>query len=377
MSRPTWAEIDLDAVANNINSVRGKVGDNTTIIAIVKANAYGHGIIEVSKRLIRENVDMLGVATVEDAVKLRKNNIDRPILLLACILPEQAGHILEYSITPTIAEPSIAEELSNLAEKSMSNVADKLNVHVKIDTGMGGFGIAHQNAVNTIAKINTLPRINIEGVFTHLTSSDGSNRHSVNEQIDLFTDIVAQLEAQNIKIPLKHTSNSSIALQKPKTFNTVRPGISIYGLYSSGKVPKSYNLRQVMSLKTRIVNIQQLEKGKTVSYGRTFKAKRDSLIATLPIGYSDGYRRELSNRGKVLINGKTAPIAGVIRMDFTYIDITDVPDAKIGDEAVIFGKQGDEFISIESIAETANTIPYEITCAIGSDVPRIYLEQNA
>lgn len=374
MHRPTWVEVDLNAVSGNIKNVRKLVDDNTIIIAIVKANAYGHGIINISKRLEMENVDMFGVATVEDGVKLRDNGITKPVLILGCILPEQIGTILKSSLTPAIVSLDMAKKISERVEQLLNDkiAVTDVNVHVKIDTGMGGFGVCYNDAVDEIREIDNLNHINIEGIFTHFTSSDSSDKDSVNEQVKRFKDVISRLEKYNIHIPIKHFSNSSAVIQIPLTLNAIRPGISIYGMYTSKNVPKSANLQEVMSFKTTIVNIKKLKKGETVSYNRTFKVERDSLIATLPVGYSDGYSRALSNKGRVIVRGKNVPVAGIVRMDFTYVDVTDVQRVSIGDEVVLFGKQGEEIISIESIADLAGLIPYEITCAIGADVPRIY-----
>ncbi|MGR3178295.1 MAG: alanine racemase [Candidatus Anammoxibacter sp.] len=377
--RPTWVEIDLSAVSNNLNCIKNKVSDGTTIIAVVKANAYGHGIEKISKQLAQKKTDMFGVATVEDAVKLRENGIDNPILILGCVLPDQIDSVVTHSITPTIVNYHIAEKFSTYAQgvRKDSSEADKnIKVHVKVDTGMGGFGIRVEEAVGTIKKIKDLGNITIDGIFTHFTSPDGRDKGTVDEQLNLFNKVIAELESLNIHIPVKHTDNSSMVSQNPSSFNAIRPGIALYGLYSSRHVPKSIDLQQVMSFKTRVVNIKTLSKGDTISYNRTYKVKKESLIATLPVGYSDGYRRELSNKGNVLVRGTMAPVVGLIRMDFTYIDVTDIPGVNVGDEVVLFGNQGDETISIESIADNINAIPYEITCGIGKDVPRIYVNES-
>ncbi|MGR3218609.1 MAG: alanine racemase, partial [Candidatus Anammoxibacter sp.] len=356
-----------------------KVRSNTTVIAIVKANAYGHGIEEISKRLVQNGVDMFGVATVEDAVRLRENGIDNPILLLGCILPEQVTAIVTHSITPTIVNYHIAEKLSTCAAGIKNDIANKesdVKVHVKIDTGMGGFGIRVDEAVGIIKKIINLGNITINGIFTHFTSADGKDKDTVNEQLNLFNKVITELESANIHIPVNHTDNSSMVSQCQSPFNAIRPGIALYGLYSSRHVPKTIDIQQVMSFKTRVVNIKALNTGDTVSYGRTYKVTKESHIATLPVGYSDGYRRELSNIGNVLVRGKIVPVVGLIRMDFTYIDVTDVPGVNVGDEVVLFGRQGNETISIESIADNINAIPYEITCGIGKDVPRVYVNES-
>ncbi len=375
MHRPTWVEIDLGAISNNINEIIKFGGNKVKIIAIVKADAYGHGIIEVSNCLVGNGVGIFGVATVEDAVKLRKSGIMKSILLLGCILPEQIDEVLKNSITPTILNYEIAKELSISAGQLIGKRNSEDNpvlVHVKVDTGMGGFGIPFEEAVKTISKINDLEYINIEGIFTHQTSADGSDKNAVMEQINIFKNIVEELESIGIHIQIKHTDNSSIMIQS-QSFNTVRPGISLYGLYCTENVPRSLNLHQAMCFKTRIVNIKLVKKGKTIGYSRTYTAERDSLIATLPVGYSDGYRRELSNKGRVLVKGMVAEIVGTIRMDFTYIDVTSIPGVEVGDEVVLFGEQKDKIITIASVAALSNTIPYEITCGIGKDVPRIYV----
>lgn len=378
MHRPTWVEIDLNAVSNNLRNIKNKVGQKTKIIAIVKANAYGHGIEKVSKRLASDGVDMFGVATVEDAIKLRKSGINYPILMLGCILPNQIETVVRYFITPTIVNYNIAKNVSDHALKILTgsdNLRNKINVHVKIDTGMGGFGIRSEDAEDTVKRIKELENINIAGIFTHFTSPDGSDKSAVREQLDLFNNVITRLETINIFIPIKHTDNSSMVIQNPLSFNAIRPGIAIYGLYSSKNVPRAIDLQQVMSFKTSIANIKKLNPGDHISYDRTYKVSRESLIATLPVGYSDGYRRELSNKGEVLVRKKRAPVVGLVRMDFTYIDVTDIPDVAISDKVILFGKQEDETITIESIAKDTGAIPYEITCGISNDVPRLYINE--
>lgn len=377
LHRPTWVEIDLNAVSDNINSIRKLVGDRIMIIAVVKANAYGHGLVKIGERLVEAGVNMLAVTIVEDAIELREHGINIPILIIGCILPEQIEEILRHSITPTIVNLDIARGLSMFASQYMPGFIrseKRVDVHIKIDTGMGGIGIEPKDALNTISKIRGLGNINIEGIFTHFTSADCSDKTDTWEQINIFRNIVKELESSGLHIPIKHAHNSAAILEMPLLdFNAVRPGITIYGLYPSKYASRSINLQQVMSFKTRIVNIKRIEKARTVSYHRTYKTQRDTLVATLPVGYGDGYRREFSNKGAVLVRGQRAPVIGIVRMDFCYIDVTDVPDVMIGDEAVVFGRQGGEMLSIESVSESIGAIPYEITSGIGKDVPRVFI----
>lgn len=376
MQRPTWVEINLDAIAHNVRAVRKKIGEDIEILAVVKADAYGHGAIETSRVLLKNGVKLLGVAIPEEGIELRKAGINASIIILGSLLPEQLDSVVAFSLTPTICDRFIAKELSYRAQKLLK----KLKVHVKIDTGMGRLGVWHEDAVNLIKEIKHLNNLEIEGIYTHLATSDEKDKGFAYEQIGLFINVLKQLDAQNIHIPLKHAANSGAILDIPASyFNTVRPGLVLYGLYPSNEVSRSIRLQPAMTFKTRIAYIKDVQKGVTIGYGRTYKTSKQSTVATLPVGYVDGYSRSFSNRGEVIVNGYRAPIIGRVCMDQCIIDVSDIPDVSVGNEVILYGKSasgGAEEISIETAASLIGTIPYEIVCTIGKRVPRVYRRQS-
>ncbi len=370
MQRPTWTEINLGAIAHNIRAIRRKVGRDIKILTVVKADAYGHGAIETSRILLENGAGLLGVAIPEEGIELRQAGINASIVILGSLLPEQLDSVVEFSLTPTICDLLIARELSHLAQK----LHRKIKVHVKVDTGMGRLGVRHEDAVNLIKEVKSLNNLEIEGIYTHLATSDEKDKGFAYEQIGLFRNILEQLHAQNIhNIPLKHAANSGAILDIPTSyFNMVRPGLILYGLYPSNEVSRSINLQPAMTFKTRVAYIKDVEKGTTIGYGRTYKTSKPSRIAILPVGYVDGYSRSFSNRGEVIVNGYRAPIIGRVCMDQCVIDVSAVPDVSTGNEVVLYGKQQTEEIPIETAASLIGTIPYEIVCTIGRRVPRVY-----
>ena len=369
MHRVKWIEIDLDAVRHNFRSIRKKVGNGIKILAIVKADAYGHGAVEISKILSENGVDLLGIADPEEGIELRENNINTPILLLNPILPEQTEEVLKHSLGITVHNLDAAKKLSEIAKKSHCSA----RIHVEVDTGMGGTGVHPDKALSLIKLLSQIENLTIEGIFTHFHSCDEEDKSFTHEQTKIFKKTLKQLEEEKIHIPLIHAANSAAILDLPDSyFNMVRPGLILYGIFPSDYVSRSIDLKPVMSLKTRIINLKRLDAGSTVSYGKTFKISKPTDVATIPVGYKDGFSRHLSNLGKVLVNGKQASIIGRVCMDRCFIDVTNVPNVNIGSEAVLYGKQKNETISIESSARLIDTIPYEIVCNIGRKVPKIY-----
>lgn len=369
MQRLRWVEVNLDAIAHNIRAVQDKVGKETKIIAVVKADAYGHGAVEASRTLLKNGAELLGVATPEEGAELRQSGINVPILILGSLLPEQLNSVVEFSLTPTICDLSIAKELSHHAQK----LHEKLKIHVKVDTGMRRFGVWHKDAVNLLKEVKRLNNLEIEGIYTHLATADETDKGFAYEQIGLFKIILEQLYAQNIHIPFKHVANSGAILDIPASyFNMVRPGLILYGLYPSNEVSRSVNLQPAMSFKTKVTYIKDVQTDATIGYGRTYKTAKPSRIATLPVGYAHGYSRSFSNHGEVIINGYRAPVIGRVCMDQCVIDVSSVPNVFIGNEVVLYGKQQAEEIPIEKAAGLIGTIPYEILCTIGRRVPRIY-----
>ncbi|HLG29031.1 MAG TPA: alanine racemase [Candidatus Brocadiales bacterium] len=377
MQRPTWVEIDLDAIAHNVRAVCKKIGEDIKILAVVKADAYGHGAIETSRVLLKNGVELLGVAIPEEGIELRQAGINASIIILGSLLPEQLDSVVAFSLTPTICDRLIAKELSYRAQK----LHRKLKIHIKVDTGMRRLGVWHEDAVNFVKEIKHLNNLEIEGIYTHLATSDEEDKGFAYEQIGLFINVLKQLDDQNIHIPLKHVANSGAILDMPASyFNMVRPGLVLYGLYPSNSVSRSIRLQPAMTFKTRIAYIKDVQKGVTIGYGRTYKTSKPSRVATLPVGYVDGYSRSFSNRGEVIVNGYRAPIIGRVCMDQCIIDVSAVPDVSIGNEVVLYGKSasgGTEEIPVETAANLIGAIPYEIVSTIGKRVPKVYVSKSS
>jgi alanine racemase len=362
----TWAEIDLEAIKHNLNQIKAIVEpEGSKVLAVIKDNAYGHGALEVAQVA---QVGMFGVATVEEAIKLRQGNVKTPILIFCCVLPEQAETVVQYDIAQTICDLDVCKSLSDAA-KRFGKVA---KVHIKVDTGMGRIGIAYDKAVEFIKQVLQIPHIAVEGIYTHFASAD-TDREFTELQIDRFRSVISYLNEIGIHIPIRHAANSAGVLNFPSAyFDMVRPGLAIYGLYPCDNPVKQVELKPALSLKTRVVYLKELPAGHSVSYGRTYITNKPNKVATLAIGYGHGYNRKLSNKGEVLIKGKRAQIIGLICMDQCLCDVTDIPDVSVGDEVVLIGKQGDEQITADEIADKIGTISYEVVCGIHSNVPRIY-----
>jgi len=372
--RPTWAEIDIGAYAHNFREIEKKLRKGVSILPVVKADGYGHGMEEIARASLSRGAKLLGVANIEEGIFLRKRRITAPILVLGSVYPlSNFSYILRHNLTPSISSLQASEELSRIA----SRTGKKAKVHIKVDTGMGRIGISAENAAGLVRRVFKLPGINIEGIFTHLAAADSDYEFTL-EQIRKFRSIIDELKRDNIDIKYKHAANSTAILRYPDAhFNLVRPGISLYGLFPFEGAEKEIDLQPVMQLKTKIVFIKRVKKGTSISYGRTWKAKRDSIIGTLPIGYADGYNRLLSNRGEVLIRGRRIPIVGRVCMDMCMVDVTSLPEVKVGEEVVLIGSQGKEKITAEEIAKLIGTINYEVACSVTKRVPRIYVGTNS
>lgn len=365
MSGITWIEIDLNAVAHNLTAIKGKVGRAAKILAVVKADAYGHGAVKVSQTLVENGVDMLGVAFSAEGITLRKNSINIPILVLNPVLSEQIEDVCNYSLGVTVCNLDMAKEISKVAGKYYRNI----RVHVEVDTGMGGAGIRPDKAISFIKALLLIKNLEVEGVFTHFHSSEEKDKSFSREQIRIFKGVINQIGEEKIAVPLIHAANSAAVLDMPDSyFNMVRPGLIMYGIFPSNYVLKEIDLQPAMSLKTKIINIKYIDPGSTIGYGRTFNVLKQTAVATIPVGYKDGFNRHFSNLGEVLINGNRASIIGRVCMDRCFVDVTDISDIAIGSEVVVYGSQGNETISIESAAELIGTIPYEVVCNIGTKV---------
>ena len=369
-TRPAWVEVDLKAIAGNLKTVRERVG-HRKIMGTVKANGYGHGLVEVAKCLEAEGIDMLGVSILDEAMHLRRAKIRSPILIMGTILAEEAERAVELDVRPTLNSFKVAESINDAGKKYQRVI----KTHVKIDTGMGRFGELPDNAVEYFSRLRTLEHLQAEGIYTHFPSADEQNDPFTRGQIETFARIIDMLEEKGFHIPIRHAANSSAILNYPESYFTmVRPGDTLYGLYPSDKVDRSLLLKPALSWKSRILTMKQVPKGWSVSYGRTYIAPGEKRIAIIPVGYADGYNRHLSNTGQVLVRGQKAPIVGLVCMDQFMIDVTDVDGVAIGDEVVLIGKQGDEEITADEMAKALGTINYEIICGINCRVPRVYIK---
>lgn len=362
--RPTWAEISLANLEHNFFQIKKRLAPKTKILVTVKADAYGHGLVPVSKRLESIGVDFLGVASIDEGIKLRESGIRIPVLILGLILKSDILPLFEYGFAASVCDQELARVLNNKALK----LGKRLSVHVKVDTGMGRIGVSHYDAHKLVRKIHRLKHLDVEGIFTHFAFAD-MNQEFTAYQIGLFDKLLKSLKREGIGIPLAHSANSMALLDyKSSHFNMVRPGLVIYGLYPKENL--EIDLKPVLKLKTRVIFIKKVPAGSGISYGHDYVTKKATKIATLPIGYGDGYPRNLSDKAPVLIGGKRYKICGRICMDQAMVDVGQAK-VRIGDEAVLIGSQGRSRITAEELAGLANTIPYEIVCGLGSRIPRI------
>ena len=368
--RPTWAEIDLGALKFNFNSVRDKIKKGIRVMVVVKANAYGHGIVAVSRTLEREGVDYLGVATTDEALTLRSSGVKSPILVLGAVLPEEAPVAVRNDITLTLCSDDLAKALIREAKR----LNKPAKVHIKIDTGMGRIGVWHESAPSFIENIFKTKELFPEGIYTHFSSA-GRDDFFTQYQIDSFDGLLKKMSQKNINFKLRHAANSIALISVLKShLNLIRPGIIMYGIYPKKGASKLIRLKPVMSLKTRVTFLKDVPAGRSISYGRTYITQKDTKIATLPIGYADGYGRILSNKAQAIVRGKRAPVIGKITMDQTMLDVGHIQNVKTGDEVVLIGSQRGELITADELAKLCGTIPYEIVTGISDRVPRVYKE---
>lgn len=366
-----YAVISLSAIEENIKNVRERLPQGTSLMAVLKADAYGHGAEAVGKR-IEKYIDAAGVASVEEGLELRKAGISVPILVLGYSSPRQYGEIIENKIMPTVFEKDEAEKFANEALKR--NTIGKINI--AIDTGMTRVGFrVNEHSADIIKEINDLPGIKIDGMFTHLSSADTCDEAYSKKQFDEFEKMLELLEKRGVNIRIKHMCNSAGIMKYPEHYyDCVRCGIVTYGLYPSEDVDKNLlSLKPALSWKAHVMHISETEAGRGVSYGATYVTSKDvTRIATVSVGYADGYPRALSSKGVVLINGKRAPVIGRVCMDQIMVDISDVGEVHIEDPVTLIGRDGDEFISAEEVADAAGSFNYELVCHIGKRVKRIY-----
>ncbi len=371
--RPTWTEIDLDALASNLRVIREQVGPDVKVMAAVKANAYGHGAVECARRLETEGVDWFGVALPEEGVELRRAGVTKSILCLGGFWPGQESAILKERLSPVVYRLDMIESLDRAA-RDAGAVTD---VHVKVDTGMGRLGVRADALPEFCETLTRCRNIRLDGVMTHLAAADDPNREAFTRtQLDLFAQAEKLFRERGFDPTHIHAGNSAATFACPKSWgNMVRPGATLYG-FSRDVLPSNIPappLRPVMSVRSRIMLLKKVGVGESLGYDCTFETERDSLIATIPIGYDDGYPRALSNRGRVIVRGRFAPVVGRVSMDLTLIDVTGVPGVSLDDEVILLGRDGDVSIGAEDVAELAGTISYEIACGISARVPRIYV----
>lgn len=370
IERGAWAEINLDAVAHNVQAAKANLKPTTKLCAVVKADAYGHGAVRVAQEAVRNGADFLAVALLQEAVKLRDAGIDTPILILGAMLPEVAELVVRYDISQAVFDEERLYALNAAALK----LHTKAKIHIKIDTGMHRIGL-HVKEAGSFAKLAaSLPGITIEGVFSHFATADADDKEYAAYQFARFQEALQLIEAEGVQIPLRHIANSAALTELQEyQLDMVRQGITLYGLHPAHMIDCYKDFEPVMTVKTKVAFVKELPAGETIGYGRTYTLTRKSVIATVPLGYADGISRRLSNKGYMLINGEKAPIIGRVCMDQTMLDVTDIPGVKLGDEVTVFG--GRE-LPMELVAEWADTICYEIVCAVSPRVPREYVRGN-
>lgn len=367
--RPTRVEINLSAIEHNLNQVKKRVGDCVKILAVIKADAYGHGAVRVAGKLRKCGVDYFGVATVLEAIELRKNKINTPILLLTALTYHEFSAVVHYKITPTIADLNTAISFN----RKLKKVGKKISVHIKIDTGMGRIGVWHKEALDFIKNLAKLNNLKLEGIYTHFPSADEDEKFT-NSQLESFNILINSLEREGISIPIRHAANSIAVIRYRRSYlNLVRPGLMLYGLYPDEESKKPLNLKPAMLFKTKITYLKDVVAGRSISYGRTFTTKRRAKIATIPVGYADGYNRLLSNKADVLVRGRRCRVVGRVCMDHTMIDVTGI-GAELGDDVILIGRQKNLEISAEELSKLCLTIPYEVVCWISRRVPRVYID---
>ncbi len=372
--RPVWAEINLDTIATNTKNIKKLIGDKE-LIAIVKADCYGHGAVDVLPTLLESGASRLAVAMLTEAIELRENNINAPIVILGYTPLYLGEELINYDIEQTVYDLDYAKELSKIA----ISLNKKAKIHIAIDTGMGRIGfLPGDDTVKTINEVYNLEGLEVIGIYSHFSTSDEKDKTYANEQLFKFKKVMGDLKAIGIEIPLKHISNSGAIIDMPETYlNGVRPGIILYGYYPSNEVSKdNISVKPALTLKAKIAHVKELHKDMYISYGKTFKTNKKTIVATLPIGYGDGYPRALSENAKVIVNGKFASILGRICMDQCMIDVTDIENVKTGDEVIILGEEGDLKFNADDMAKALGTINYEILCRIKSRIPRVYIKNK-
>ncbi|NMM62258.1 alanine racemase [Clostridium sp. P21] len=372
--RSTWVEVDLDNLAYNMKNIKVK-SKSKELIGVVKADAYGHGAVDVAPVLLQNGATRLAVAVLSEGIELRKSGIKEHIMILGLTPNTLTDDLLKYDIEPAVTSYEYAYELSKAAH-AMGKI---VKIHVAIDTGMGRIGfLPDENSIKEVYKISKLPNVEIESLFSHFCTADEKNKDYSHKQFEKYNWFYGRLQEMGVKINIRDIANSAAIMELPEThYEGSRPGIILYGYYPSNEVDKKMlNIKRVMTWKATVMHIKVLEKGESIGYGRKFTTERNSIIATLPIGYADGYTRLMSGKAKVIVNGKFAPVVGNICMDQCMIDVTDVGNVKVGDEVILMGSDGNLKFDADDIAEMLGTINYELLCMISKRVPRVYIKNN-
>jgi len=365
---PVWIEMDLSAFGHNLSQIRQLVGSKTQVLAVVKANAYGHGLLPVARALVAAGADQLGVAHAVEGITLRQNELRQKILVLGQILPDEVPGVVENGLIPAVGDATIAEALSQEGLRCQRQV----EVHLKVDTGMGRYGVWHEEALELAQHLKTLPGIKLQGIFSHLAMA-GQSAEATTAQINRFSRLLEKMPQAGLKAGIRHLANSVGLVRFPASrLDLVRTGLLLYGIspIREGRLP--LELKAPLTLKAQVRFLKTLPAGQSVSYGGTFKALRPTRVATIPIGYAHGYPRSLSNRACLLIQGRRVPVVGKITMEDLMADVTDIPEVRIGDEVVLIGSQGQERITTGELARHARTIPYEILAGLTPRIPRFY-----
>ncbi|TCO73156.1 alanine racemase [Marinisporobacter balticus] len=374
-TRPVWAEINLDYLAHNIKEIRKIVRKESLVTAVIKADGYGHGAVEIAEILLGNGANRLAVATLSEALELRSVYREVPILILGYTPEYNAEEIIKNKITQTIYSLEQAQKFSEMAQALNQDVT----FHIKIDTGMRRIGFQpNEETVKIIKEIYNLSNVKLEGIFTHFAVADEIDKTFTGKQYEKFISVVHMLEEERISIPIKHVSNSAATMDlQEMNLDMVRVGIILYGLYPSDEVKKNtIDLKPVLSLKVKISHVKTLPEGIGISYGLKYTTNKPSKIATIPIGYADGYTRMLSGKAEALVGEEKVAIVGRICMDQCMIDVTNIEDVNVGDEVILIGSDGKNTITVDDVAKKLDTINYEIVCMLGKRIPRVYIQNN-
>lgn len=373
----TWTEISLDAIADNVQEVLSHLRPGVQAMAVVKADGYGHGALEVARAALGAGATWLGLAMLDEALALRRAGIDAPMLVLGHTPPDSVADAVAAGISLTVYQEDVLAAVAAAGRRA----SRPGRVHVKVDTGMGRIGVFPEEAVAFCRRAADLPGVLLEGVFSHFAAADSADKSYTRQQFDQFRAVLDALAARGLTVPLRHAANSAATMDLPEThLDLVRAGIAVYGLQPSDEVEHPLPLTPAMTWKTRVVHVKRVARGNCISYGCTYQTRADSVVATLPVGYADGYSRSWSNRGYVLVAGRRVPVVGRVCMDQLMVDVTELAEdgieVRVGDEAVLMGRQGEESLTADELAAGLGTISYEIICLVGKRVPRLYLRNG-